>query len=704
MLSIVADDYSFTSQLSVLQGCLAVISRLLRHSGSSLLAAKVLVVARLLDKALASSASSTPLLTTLHNRLASLRLKLLKYIDKTFANPHSEQAALVESMHSFCLATSSTPTDVLRHFHHIRSEAISNKLQQSNDIRAAILEAMKLFIGTLQDTQSTFPRRLATALETSKTQPLLKDPNVMDLVELQLDIHGRWITEDIQRFTPRPRHDQLQKSDAEAILQTWASKTMKSFLSGLHQALRLEEDLENLLQIRRELLDLWLSSLQASSTSEAADVLDGLRKVMTTRIAETMRGRTASLRLVVQAVSHTISHWQTGITDPKISLWESAMIAMDMSSGVAQGTQNLLDRCHGRSQAVNEALHVFDEWMQSIQGAQNAIKKMKEMRWDQNPDDIADEILAEPPQVLLSNKDPKILEEVLQRSISDAFDNLAKELDQMEKVLANEQQSGEKAVFLLRILRELRQQVPKLGVPIATSLSTSLRDTVIEPTCHTLLAASVCIGPTSHFHKGVQQYLRRPNPPARALWEGNPPLPIQPSPAAFKFLREVMAGMGNAGHDLWNPTTVQTLKVNLENARASDLLEVVNASTSEETSLPNGHDKAVSDADDPNGTEDGGSKEDGTEDSHNAQDAASPAPSSAARSPGCFIQLLFDVFYLYNALRPKVEDSSGYDEEHEEITSELSKQGSIDKVARQRLEKSASDYWKKTYLLFALLA
>lgn len=705
ILVVVSDEYSFASQLAVLQGCHTVISRLLRRSGSSLLAAKILVISRLLHKSLASSTSPAPLVDTLRDKLASLRVKLLNYIDTTFADPNAQKTALVESMHAFCLATSSTPTDVLRHFHKVRSKAISEKVWQGRNVCVAILEAMKLFISTLQDTQAIFPRRLATALETTKVQPLLQDPSIVELPELQLDIHGRWIAEDIRQFTPRPRHDQLQRSDAEALLRSWAAEAMKSFLSGLRQVLGPEKDFTTLVQIRRELLELWLSSLQPSSTSEAADVLDDLREVMMERIAEAMRGRTANLRFVSQSISYTILHWQPGVANAKIALWDPAVGAMDVGSGAVQGIQNILDRCHGRSTAVNEVLTISEDWMQSIQEAQNTIKKMKDTRWDENPDDIADEILPELPQILLSNKDPKALEDMLRNSVSDAFRNLRQELDNMEKTLVDEQQSGEKSAFVLRILRELRQRMSKLGVALASSFSASLHETSVEATCRGLLASSVCNDPVSSFHKSIERYLNSPHSPARALWEGNPPLPAQPSPAVFKFLRALMSNMESAGHDLWNPTTVHAMKVHLFNARTSELLEMVDTSSMEEKApLTNGHHDADGSEEANSENEDPKGDENTTNEPQEAGDDSSQAPKSPVGSPESYIQLLFDVFYLRDALHTKVVDLSGNYNQEEQIFTELSEKGSIDKAARQRLEKSATDYWKKTYLLFALLA
>ncbi|KAI9685534.1 MAG: hypothetical protein M1822_004392 [Bathelium mastoideum] len=701
----VAEEHGFASQLFVLQGCHTVIVRLLRRSGSSLLAAKVLVIARLLHKALANTPSHAPLVDGLRDKLAHVRTKLLKYIDMTFADPYVDKSVLIESMHAFCLATSSTPTDVLRHFHHVRSEAISGKLRESTDVQTAVLDTMKLFISTLQDTQSVFPKKLAIALETSKTQPLLQDPSILELAELQLDIHGRWVTEEIRQFTPRPRHDQLQKSEAEALLRSWASDAMGSFLSGLRYVLDSEINLMKLVEIRKELLELWLSSLQPSSTSEAADVLDDLRKVMMEKIAEALHGRANGLRFVSHAISSTISHWQPGIANSEISLWDPTTVTVNVGNELAQGIQSILARQHGRSKAVDEVLLAFDKWIQSIEEAQLIIKKMKETRWDEDPDDIALDILPEPPQSLLSTKDPRALEQTLEDAVGEAFQHLRRDLDAMDKALLDEQQSGEKAIFLLRALRELRRRVPRLGVILASKFSASLHATSVETSSRQLLAASVSDGLIPTLHASVRQYLERNHCPARALWEGTPALPVQPSPAAFKFLRELTKNMSNSGHDLWNTMTVNAVKVHLLSARTTGLLELINASDSESKPPPlNGHQQEEEPEQAGNEDEDSKPEEGEAQEMEKTKATPQSVPDSSTASQECSTQLLLDVLYLDNALAAQAKNSLQKDDQFDKVTAELTKRANIDKAARQRLEKSSADYWKKTYLLFALLA
>jgi hypothetical protein len=163
----------------------------MKREGSYLLIAKVLVIARLLHKALSQATNKPPIVDELWERLLSVRRKLLRRIDKRLSNTSGETASLVESMCAYALATSSTPTDVLHHFLKMRLDRMNSELKAGGDELAKHgISALKLCIQTCLDTQTIFPRRLADALGKLKAHPLTQDPDVRGLYELNLDVHG----------------------------------------------------------------------------------------------------------------------------------------------------------------------------------------------------------------------------------------------------------------------------------------------------------------------------------------------------------------------------------------------------------------------------------------------------------------------------------------------------------------------------------
>ncbi|KAG4218721.1 hypothetical protein PC116_g32799, partial [Phytophthora cactorum] len=105
-------------------------------------------------------------------------------------------------------------------------------------------------------------------------------------------------------------------------------------------------------------------------------------------------------------------------------------------------------------------------------------------------------------------------------------------------------------MYILRILRDIRGRLPKLEEVKSFGLES-------VPSLHEKLAAHVSISPLEEFSSTA---LTRKRVAGRALWEGEPALPAQPSPGTFKLLRNLILSMGDAGLDLWTPAAVNVLK------------------------------------------------------------------------------------------------------------------------------------------------
>lgn len=263
-----------------------VMTRLMKTGGSYLLIAKVLVISRLLHKSLLSQPShKAPIVGQLWERLLSVRRKLLRRIDKRLSSTQGETASLVESMCAYALATSSTPTDVLHHFHKMRLEKMNSELRAGGDELAKHgISALKLCIQTCLDTQTIFPRRLAEALSKLKAHPLIQDPDIRGLYELNLDVHDRWLGDEARNYTPWPRHDELQRPEAERILHRWSKDVIAAFLKGIQKALEQEERLKEVADLRQELIETWILSGSRMAGVKSANVLDDLRDTMNDKL------------------------------------------------------------------------------------------------------------------------------------------------------------------------------------------------------------------------------------------------------------------------------------------------------------------------------------------------------------------------------------------------------------------------------------
>ena len=688
------DRYAFASQLSVLQSCPIVMARLLKKGGSSLLIAKVLVLSRLLHKALSQTANKPPFVDNVRDQLASLRRRLLSRIDKHLSSSTTDTSTLVENMCAFSLATSSTPTDVLRHFHHVRMEAIVEAFEPHEKVQEHILNSLELCVRTLQDTQAIFPRRLADSLAKLKLHPLMQDPDIRAITDLNLDIHERWIVDEARNYTPWPRHDELQRVDAEKLLKSWAKHAISSFLKGMKDVLSHVQDLKAVAKLRRQLFETWLASGGGVPGLKSSRVLDDFRKAMNSHLGSIVHIRAQGLNIIISEISKTLESWPATDREIKTSLWDNSKTSMKISNGAESFKQAVLDQSHGRSDYVLQIVSMYQQWADSVLEVNNIIKEMREARWDEDFGDGADDSDDEfdSKQALLSEDDPRSLEEKVQEAISEALLELQKNLKTLIARLTFDTQESSlpQAIFLLRVLREVSERIPRLSLKDTESTSPSLpfASSLVEP-LYNALATSISQSALDSLKRCLRKFFTSRRILSRTLWEGNPPLPVQPSPEIFKFLHTLSKDMGARGSDLWAPGAVRTVK-SVAGTEVCNLLKECANSIQAEDEASVVHDKQVN-----------GIKQEGDEDDQQVEDESTIDKREVKKEK--LTQLLFDIFYLQRYLSLSDHGSSS-DEHFDPLLEATYQAASLDEAGRVRLRKSAADYGKRTYLLFALLS
>ncbi|USP80628.1 hypothetical protein yc1106_07902 [Curvularia clavata] len=685
-----AERYTLASQLSVLRNAPLVMTRLMKREGSYLLIAKVLVISRLLHKALNQSATKPPIVDQLWERLLSVRRKLLRRIDKRLSSPGGETATLVESMCAYALATSSTPTETLHHFHKMRLDRMNSDIRSGGDELAKHgIDALKLCIQTCLDTQTIFPRRLAEALAKLKTHPLIQDPDVRGLYELNLDVHDQWLGDEVRNYTPWPRHDELQRPDAEKILHRWSKDAIAAFLKGVKQALESEERLQEVANLRQELIETWILSGSRMAGVKSANVLDDLRDMMNDKLEDIVRSRTNGLQTVVSELTAQLDKVATSESTSALSLWDTIDKATDLSNGAHAFKTTVLNTYQGRDDSVISVTSAFDNWMASVLEVRGIVKSMKEARWEDNfEDDVGDESdddLGDSKQTLLSDDDPKLLEASTQEALSEAMQNLGRSFSTVTKdVNKNDGRSSvQKATFILRVIREIGDRIPRLRLQDkATPPPSPFTSNTLQP-LHAALASYVA-QPTLEAYKTMLSKSLKAKSNSHILWEGNPALPSQPSPSAFRFLRELNKNMTAVGSDLWAPGSVAVIKERV----AHEVLRLLEEHA--EGIKVQGDAKGAGKGED-NKEEDEEKKGDGDE---TAESDATASEWKAQRLK----QLLFDMLYVQRFVEP-----AGGEERTVALGKKMQVEG-VDDAAMNRLKRSAAEYAKKTYLLFALLA
>ncbi|KIV99094.1 hypothetical protein, variant 1 [Verruconis gallopava] len=687
----VKDRNALASQLAILEECPVIITRVLRRKGSLLQAAKLLLLSRLIHKTLSQRPDAPPLVDHLKDRLSSLRVKLLRAIDKRFANPEQSVTRLVDDMCAYALAMSSTPSDVMQHFLNVRMRAIQWHLAQDSNTQTHVLKAMRLLLSTLQNSQLLFPKRLSEALLRLKDLPLVKQADVQSVTELRLDIHMRWLTDELRNYTPWPRHDELQKSEADRLIRGWAKSAQKAFVTGLAASLEEICNFDKILEIRQHLFEAWPWTDRRLPGLHSADVVDELREAFNERMAAIVQMQVKELNNVCKMIRGLLRN--PGSVSLEEPLWSSSLTDMEVGVGGQYFKNAILSSYNGIQISTSPILVYFDEWISSINQIQADLKKMRDAHWEDDLGVEEEDNEIDSRQTLLSKDDPRILGDCL----SKALQNQAKSLSDDFRALLNEVLSETEstnnngtlgAVTLLRILREIFRRA-SVQDKILAEVTIPLISTDLITPLHERLSRDMCTKVRGLLSKSLVRLENSPVLAGKALWEGKPPLPIQPSAMVFRLLKEVTGCMADLGADLWSEAAVRAVKNVLSAAIAEELKRtVLNLSTEPKSQVANGDTSRVDGQHDSSSAEGGG----------NDSKVVEQADGKELRRDK-LTQLAMDLTYLNTALSTRSRANLALQELIELVMGRIQ----LADAEKARVKKSATECWKRTYLLFALL-
>lgn len=671
---------ALASTLALLQTCLNIGGRMIKRGGSPLLAAKLIVLARLLHSSAAKSPDPPPVLDILRTRLASLRRRALSHIDKILSKPDVEREALVEALASFSLATTSTPTDVLGHFLKTRAEAMTDLLDDASE--GGVHSAMSLLLGTLKDAQMVFPRRLADLLTRLQHEPLLQSQGIRATSELDLDIHERWIAEDVRNFTPYLRHDHLQATQATKIIRTWAQTAKKTILGGLKTLLVSMTDAQKVMTLRKDIILRALTADRKLPGLEQVTFFEDLRACFMEGLGRIAINTSNDLVTVVDKSlrDHNSSRVPQSLTD----IWETMSDDVDLGKGALEFRNLIINTSQGKDSQLQSLGQSMQLWSSHMAGLSATIKGMKEDRWNDELDlDLEDDLEFESaPQDLLTKEDPKALHAVMDEEQKKALSSV---FEHLESTVSGGNGSGPSSAFLLRLLREVLHHSATMESPAhPINPPSALLDTL-----HDQLAQQV-LNQSLEYRKATKwiPFNRRP---ATTLWEGTPPVPVQPSPACFRFLHETCKTMKEVGTDLWTVSAVVALKLKLRDTVAESVDHSVLSPRSKGKSTA--ADKVT------NGATHADDTKDETEEVENT--AAAPDGTIQADLQQQVVQTFYDVSYLGQVLGSSVKhDITAFDR----VLNELREKSRLEESSMDKVRKSCQEYHRRTYLLFGLLA
>jgi hypothetical protein len=634
------------------------------------LVAKILVVSRLLHKTLSQHESLPPFLDDLRNQLASLRRTLLKRIDNRLASANVTEDTIIESLAAYCLATSSSSDDAIHHFHQVRLDVIISQLGLS---RGNIPKALQLFVQTLQVSKVLRSRQFADVLSKLKARPLLADPEIQTLDGLEVEVLGRWVAPDVTNFTPWIKLSELNRTEGIESIREWSLRAFEKFAEGCQKTLAYSTDFSELLSLRTETVELWLSSWGSTIIHGSVDVLDRLRNIFNDQLGRILNVQAQSLGEVGTQVSSLISNWEKTDHNSVGSLWDADLINAEYLNGAQTFKRTVADRLLGRDEDVSTVLVKYQAWLSSIEEVNESIDSLRRMRWTDIlvGAEVEDEDIDITP--LLNENDPRHLSDTLHSAVREAFSALQTSFRSTLKSFGSSHPS-EQATFLLRLIRLVRRDIPASFVSTDFVFSSD-----IVPELQNVLAAEVVAkagslslvpSPLNHPQTGKIKTV-----PGRSLWEGEPAIPVQPSASSFKLLRRLTSTMDTCGLDLWDPSTVQALKqalkTQLEAAISSSLDDLDGADTPSKI---------------------------GSETKEDDQPTLSGVNADPDRNESLRdwkVQLFFDSLYLSEMLGDKNQLAN---------VERAQKSAGSSAEAVKTIKKLATEYWTRTELLFGLLA
>jgi len=708
---------SVAARLRLLDACVLVVGRILKGGGGLgdnikrgdrlVLSTKILVLSRLLIKSLlddATDPSSRRAIEIARTSIGKLRRRLLRNVEKVFerAGDETEREDVQKALCAYSLATSSGAKDVLRHFLHVRGEAMGLAFDVDNSRKTSaedVVQSLKLYSRTLLDVQALVPGRLSLALSGLKSHPLLADPSLKHLEGLRLDIYERWCDEEIQYFTPFVRHDDLDGSQARQMLSAWSEKGSGVLLDGLRKTLGTMSEFKLIMELRTNVLGLWVRDGGKAKGIDPSEMQDSLREAINSRMLEVLDTKVSKLRLVGSEVSAALGRWKDGITDEHVSIWNEEGYDEALSGGAAPFVQEVVSRLYGRNDAVSKAAHSYKSWYHVIDDVKEVVEQLRRQRWDNDYDEIEDEETIEARQKLLSKDDP------LQERLDTTLDKSCWQLEDQIQGLWNERvessKNGRVAMYFLRVMRDIRQQLPERPSIRTFGLK-------IVPSLHENVAVAVSKSALDEFAaQGITQRVVV----GRPLWDGEPALPNQPSPEVFQFLRSLSLSMSDEGVDLWTKAAVSVMKKHLTQRLCEMWEKSLAENSAEETDLSNKQDDDDSELKkDDKDTEKEGEDDAEEQDSNAEISTGDEIPGNNEMKSGLsfeqktdlLTQWLFDISLLRHCISNAEEDSSNSFQKLEDKVYQQSKLSNA--AARQRISKSANDFWQRTSLLFGLLA
>lgn len=515
---------------------------------SVLLASRLITIARLLLKHLEQEHGSSGTSQWLTARLKNGRQQLLNCIDAVFLRPRMPFQQLIEAAGAYCLTTSSSSSDMIRHFRMIRAQRLSQRaledLQTASQARHDLKQRCYYFIASVTAIKALSGRGVVELLNDLQKLPILEDTTIVTIETLQLDSARKLLPIDILSFTPYFKRTTTTASEIRSSTQQWVDEVLQYLNKHVEAAIE-NSHLRAVVKTRQMVLDILLPS--CFSTMSYNTIMTFIQETFSKRIiglieqqAQILESLSIDLMSVVQSERASTEN-----------IWQSELLPK-MSAPVPRTFTRNVRRSHlGISENLVGFLNRLRTWLIECRRTKQTLENLGKIRWQDKIEefDEEDEETAHEIVITLSKKNPAEYLSSFDKSLNASADAFITNIDKLSSQTETPTETQPlQSTALLRITREaistLSSLLPSKNIqPLHDSIKT-LNTTLAQHTT-TLTLETIKSSPL----------IRLASPTAPTPDTG------LPSPCTIALLKTLCTTMTSTGGiDIWAPPAVHTLK------------------------------------------------------------------------------------------------------------------------------------------------
>ena len=528
---------SRTGRLRFLQRCLAA-GRTALQAADVLQSSQLAVIARLLLRSLAEDGFGQ--VNSFREKLTLLRKNLLRRIDTALVSPSSDLPALVQSCCAYCLISSASSTDALKHFQSLRSEKLRSMLSNEALTQIGFLRAVRYQLNSLQSLNDLAGRPLIEALGSMQKRPILDDPHLLKLELLDVQSMRPLLPEDVKSFMPYLKRSPLAAAESRSMLQTWSEETSHLMSDGAKQYLQAVYDYSEVLQFRQSIYKILLPTYFATTAGAALHEL--LQDVLSSRIQAIIEATVNELSIIGNNLRSSALSQST-----VESLWHPELAQTPLSDGGRSLLQQVRRRRLGRNARQVKDAKSLKAWLATIQAMRQGLDDVRRHRWRDILEEPGEEQEEQGNELVenLTQRNADSYLEILQRSFNETLANFVESLVDAASDHTRAEDDRSQLPGLIRVIRDsldlLRQAFPEAQQ--YRKLSDAL------PQLYAALASTVV------------ERLRRwaANQPDRV--QAKETLPDLPSPRTFQVLQQLCTILTEiGGTDLWTAPALRPVR------------------------------------------------------------------------------------------------------------------------------------------------